>query len=373
MARITTKDIPKAKMQHIVELVNKTLDGDRVASAVLVETISTSDAPFALTALINKTVMEKYPEAPKIWPKIAERKVVSNFGRIRWYDMDIDVTNLEHTASKAPGVLPVIPELSPYPYVGFKKSETDFGLQKYGVKFGWSWEEEKNDVAGFISDLPQMLVKTAADTEDFNVIEALVNGVTTANRLAEDTTFGTVINAPLSFDALNAAFLQRSQRKVNGRPIVTGRTVLLVDPSQEFLANTIVSRTEIRIKDDNISGPAGQSMEYTTANPFAGIEVVTTDKLQLVDPINGATFWAILPAPGTTRRPGLLSAFMIGEETPDLRVFGLQGGAYPSGGQVPFTMGSFDNDSLDWRLRMVHGAGLIAGEAIVWSNGTGTA
>src|SRR4030095_15184324 len=62
------------------------------------------------------------------------------------------------------------------------------------------------------------------------------------------------------------------------------------------------------------------------------------------------TNWYLIPKPGTVRRPVLALGRLRGNETPELRVNNLTGN-YVGGASVPPFEGSFDNDTIDMRLR----------------------
>ena len=70
-----------------------------------------------------------------------------------------------------------------------------------------------------------------------------------------------------------------------------------------------------------------------------------------------AKTWFLLPAPNTAR-PALVTAFMSGHETPDLRYKNDQGNRV-GGGSIPASEGSFDDDTIQYRVRHIVGAAAV--------------
>jgi hypothetical protein len=62
----------------------------------------------------------------------------------------------------------------------------------------------------------------------------------------------------------------------------------------------------------------------------------------------------VLPLPSAPR-PAFYSGFLAGYEAPDLRYKNDQGGRL-GGGAIPANEGSFDDDTIYFRVRHVHGA-----------------
>ena len=82
-----------------------------------------------------------------------------------------------------------------------------------------------------------------------------------------------------------------------------------------------------------------------------------------------ATTWFLLPAP-STGRPAIVSAFLRGHESPDLRMKS-DAGNRVGGGALPGEEGSFDDDTIQYRVRHVHGAGLVIPAETYASTGAG--
>lgn len=354
-------NVPQDKVDRMARMVEKVLDGDRIARAQFVESISTSDAPLALVQVFNYSLNNQYAELPRIADEFSTTVTVGDFRNVRFIDILPDFSGLAQTGTQPAYTLPVIPELSQYPYVSITSSETFIKANKIGAKFGYSWEEQKEDPIGFLADFPNQIAIAARNTVDYTVTAAFTGAVTSASQLTAgtspiDNTTTFTHNGALSIHSLAAAIFQVSQRKFAGRFVVVNDFVLVVPPTLKYLANQILQATDYRITDGSI--------KYTTAAAsFGNVTLV-------VDPwLTSNTAWYLVPKPGTSARKAIIQTVMAGEETPEIRVAGLNGGYYPGGGDVPWSEGSFDNDSIDFRLRHVTGGGLVTEEGIVWSLG----
>ena len=85
-----------------------------------------------------------------------------------------------------------------------------------------------------------------------------------------------------------------------------------------------------------------------------------------------STSWILAPKGGNAGGAGDVTigmAFLAGEEQPEVRVSGLAGYT-PSGAQIDWRAGSFDNDTFDLRVRVVNGAGAVNPLPLIMSNGT---
>ena len=78
---------------------------------------------------------------------------------------------------------------------------------------------------------------------------------------------------------------------------------------------------------------------------------------------NMAKTWFLLPGPNTNVKPAAGVAFMAGEESPDLRVKNDQGNRI-GGGSVGPEEGSFDDDTIQYRVRHIAGGVALYDDAV---------
>jgi len=171
----------------------------------------------------------------------------------------------------------------------------------------------------------------------------------------------------LNYHSLNAARAQiKNKKDQHGRSIPVGKLVLVVGPALTVVAESILAQNTYSIR----SGTATNFTELQGNVALGDIEVVENKFLPFYS--GNDTTWILAPAagnPGDPVGPTILSAFLAGEEEPEVRVSGLAGYT-PNGNAMPFTSGSFDTDTFDMRVRIVNGAGSVNPTALILSDGT---
>jgi len=147
---------------------------------------------------------------------------------------------------------------------------------------------------------------------------------------------------------------------VNGRQVgrASGSNVVVPAGTADFI-NWRLNQQIIEIQDGSIVyGPGDRSV-------FNNVTIVESVYLT-------GTNWIILPKPGAIRRPVLELLRLRGYERPELRVHG-DTGQYVGGSAVSPFEGSWDNDTVDYRIRYVAGGVLWADDYSIKSDGSGEA
>ena len=352
------------KLAYMKDLYEGTVQGDKRKSLDLVETMTTSDGPLNFAHLVNLNNLADYDEAPRTWSQIATTRGVSDFRDVVFYSLSREWEGGVLGDGDPRHVSPIVPEGVAYPYAHLA-GETYAGnrLVKRGFKVGLSWEMFINDPTGYVRALPDEIRNVALDTEEYEVYNALISGVGAAQKIAAATNpDGTTVVAdnPLTRAALIAAIAQLGQREINGRKVViTGGYNLIVAPGQR--ANAEFQINNMLLLDTKVGTNPAQTFGNAGYNPLSGITVIESEY------VTGAA-WYLLPKPGQ-RRPVLELGRLIGQEAPELRVANFTGTALTGNSVGPFS-GSFDNDSIDFRVRQVVKGLIWTKELVVWSDGT---
>jgi len=361
--------VTRTKVAEADRLLSAALRGDQIAKGQLAEVHTTSDLPFSLAHLISATLIPQFDEAERTWSQVAGTRVVSSFDKVRLYGLYLDITGAGVVDAPGgatgglTGGLPRVPEGAPYPYITFSGQEAYYsGVTKNGAAFGLTWESRINDIEEFYGQAPQALLQLALDTEEREVYEALINGTTIdlASQTLPDGT-ATLANAPISPEAIWAAIIQLQNVTVNGRKVgrATGYNVVLPVGTAEFI-EWAMNRAIIEIVDGSIVyGPGDRSALSNVS--FVESAYVT------------GTNWYILPKPGAIRRPVLELGRLRGYETPELRARNNTGVYLGSSAVVPFNEGSWENDTIDYRIRYVAGGIMWSDKFSLKSDGSGTA
>lgn len=320
------------KIVEAATLLGRAWNGDRMANLLVHEALSTSDLfKSAAGDVLDREMLAQYEAMPTQWGKIATRTTVPNFKKKYLRELSGARTRFER-----------VPELSEYPSSDYTFSERTIAVEKYGRRFGYSFEAKINDDLDELSQVPGEFATGARLTEDYLVISQLANPLTGA----PNTAFFKVANGNIGTGALTQANLQTAittvslKRDAHGNLLSPGPLQLVVGPALQFTAQRVLDQNELRITSGTV-----QTIE---PNPLRGRITLT-----VMENLPGAA-WFVLPLPSAPR-PAIYVSFLRGYETPDLRYKNDQG-ARPGGGTINPDEGDFDVDAVYWRARHIVGA-----------------
>ena len=361
-------------LKEMADLASAVIQGDRIKKEVFLERLGTPDGVWAFANLTNVQLQDTYARTPAIWQKFAQRTVVGDFRQINWVSLGQDLSNwkaADKGVTRAPGALPKVAEGEKYQAFSLTSSTLGFAVEKFGAQFGLTWEAFVNDPYNVVSRIPTIFRNAAVDTLDANATKALFAGANAqphlAARSASASVTGVAIAADqvLNFHSLSNARAQlKAKKDASGNPVITGKLVLVVDPSLTPIAEQILAQNTYTIR----TGTATNFTDLSGAVAFGDIEIVENKFLSFY--AGNSTTWILAPAGGEGGAPGptVLQAFLAGEEEPEIRVSGLAGYT-PNGQALPFTSGSFDTDTFDMRVRTVGGAGVVNPLPLILSTG----
>lgn len=366
--------VNKRKVEAIKKAFEGGLRGNKQAAAIFAESVSTTDAIHAQLHLTLLQVLPQFQKRERTWSKIASVRELPNFKPVVLRGIFGGLQNLatmdeEESLENPAGTAPVVPEGGGYPYATIGDTEAAWGrLKKRGFKVGWTWEDQINsaeDTIDFYRDIPAEMLEVALDTEEWEVYQALLNGVTTASQLQGGAIYdGTLVPANASFSrpALDRAIEELKLREVNGRQIdITSGLAVLVPLGRKKRADYLLSLNAVQL----VPGADGGTV-FTISNSQSETESVEVIETKWVTGEN----WYVLPKPGGVRRPFLELGRLRNHTTPELRINNMTG-TYVGGGSVSPFEGNFDNDSIDLRLRYPITGILWSALYVVWSTGTG--
>lgn len=374
-----TQGITKPKVAKVKELWEKAKNGDKIADAMLSESITTTDAIFNAAYLTNIQVLQQFDELPRTWTSVAGVRILPDFRPAVLTGLFGNFLGLDRSGVTGPAnpastpnaaVAPVIAELEPYPYATVGSVEAAYGqLRKRGFKVGWSWEAQVNDsAAAFFDTIPSEMLQAALDSEEWEVYQALISGASVAgSQLAAGTTYqgnAVVANSPLTRDAVILALQQLALRTVNGRYIGTSSNGYnLIVPVGASAGVNFVLHQQIYAKLPGTSG--GYALTVADDNALGSITVIESQYVT-------GTAWYILPKPGGLRRPVLELGRLRGNESPFLAI-DANPGNYIGGGAVSPFEGNFYNDAIDLKIRHAITGILWFSGAVLFSRGDSSA
>lgn len=361
--------------------------GNWAAMARLKEAISTNDFPILFGQVTQLALQGQYARLPQQWTAFSSRYTATNLKNQRLMDWNPTFGQLPEQnggETRHPFALPRIPELTEFPTFKLEARGQEWGLNKYGARFPFSFESFINDEFQVIQDMPGEMAAMGRDTEDVLTTAVIADSSgPNANYFNTSWDFGDLANAgnimegnpPLSVSALEQAMQEIGLRRINGlegRPVVVPSWVLVVPPSMEILANEIAAIATQEIVRGDPSSAAGQ-VRFQRSNQARGRFTVQVNQwLPLIDTSeNAATTWYLLPTGGSTgTRRAIVTSFLAGHEAPELRIKN-DAGMNIGGGDISPFEGSFVNDDVQYRVRhFVGAAGLDPSPSMV-SLGTG--
>jgi len=326
------------------ELFERALRGSTRARADLEEALSTSDFPYLLGAGYDRELVAAYAAINPVWPQFATRKVVPNFKERTIVDLLGGRAGLEK-----------VKEAAEYKSRGVTESKKSFKVDKYGGIIPLTWEMFVNDDLDAFRDLPDRLATAARETEERLAASVFFNASGSGLSTWADARDATGKN--LDAANLQAAITDVTSRKdSDGRPVMVPNLRLMVPPSLANTATSIVNT--IRVKDPStgreVEGNGLSQTPQVVVNPW--LTVVGSGYSSV------SKMWILLPEPQSAR-PHVVSAFLAGHENPDLRVKN-DAGNRVGGGSVDPTEGSFDDDTIRYRVRHENGAAALWDDAL---------
>jgi hypothetical protein len=334
----------QARIDEAATLFGAACNGSKRAMLTLTEALTTSDLPSLLGGVFDRELLSTYEQLPQIWSQFASRTTVNDFRPKTYIDLLGGRARLDAVA-----------ERGEYPARAPSEALYSLKVGKFGGVIPLSWEMLINDDLGALQDLPDRLAQGSRDTEDYLATGALLGAAgpltsffKAGNGNAPVTGAGTALSTQSLSDALTAV---STRKDTEGRPIVVSTYVLMVPPQLEVAANNIVNALEIR----DIVG----TRTTITANWLNGkVKVVANPWIPIIDTSGTvATTWYLLPAPNTAR-PAVQVGFLRGHEVPELRVSSNTGNSL-GGGSLSPEDGSFENDTIAWRLRHILGTTVL--------------
>lgn len=324
------------------------------------EAMSTSDFPLMFGDVLDRSLQPLYTQYPRVWEGIFRRKELRDFRAAKIYDTTGGFARLT-----------AVPEFGPYKEDEISESSTSIQVYKWGKKFSLSWETWINDDLQTLRDLPGRMVQAAINTEnyeftDFHAADTGIYNNTVGNRI--NTTNGALTNnPPLSIAGIADGFRVMSNKTdTDGNPIVIGEGGIILEyaPANEIAVQNFMNATDVTLEFTNsVQGPgsaAGSTLRGTNWMK-SRITPRMNPWLPIADGSTGNTGWYMHVL---TQRACFVAGFLRGHENP--QVFTRQTT------DAAATEGSFDSDTIDYKVRHVMGKQVFDKKLTYWSSGTGS-
>lgn len=329
----------------------------------LQEAMSTSDFALLFGDVLDRQVLGFFAEQPQVFRNFMKVGTVPDFRTVQRYS----VTGGE-------GQLLEVKEGGEYKAASLTAAKLGVSVKKYGRRMPFTFEAIVNDDLNQLTDTPRRFARSARRTESKFATSMYVGSTgpltslyTAGNKNQIKIANGAVAdNPPLSLAGLQDGLTVLANMKDDdGEPIVIEAVHLVVPPELEQTALTILNAREI------IVGADSAATRMTVDNWMRNRVKLSVDwYIPVIATTNGKTSWFLF-ADAKSDRPAIEFDYLRGYEQPQLFMKSPNAVRVGGGGLIDPFQGSFDDDTLDYKIRHIFGGGPIEPKATVASNGTG--
>lgn len=326
------------------------------------EAQGTSDFPYLMGDNMHRRLLAQYATIPVSWPALAYRETVNDFRTSRALTFDGGTSPLDPVA-----------EFAPYPQRIVTEGKYDIAVHKFGDKMGFSWEAWINDDTRALRRAPAQMAQGARTTEE-KAITTLYAGNATFFSLANKNTVVVANGASSANPALapgaisDALTVMASQVNSDGSPILVQAATLVVPTALAETARRILNAQSIWWND--AGGTTNQRL-LVNNTLSTSLKLVVAPWLDSINASgHGKTGWYLFADPNVGR-PAIQIAFLRGHEQPEMWQKSSDA-LLVGGGLDSFENGSFENDTIEYKVRHVFGVGLVDPKSAVYSEGDGT-
>jgi len=264
--------------------------------------------------------------------------------------------------------MPIVGEKGEYTLVEETEGEFSYALSKYGRRTALSWETLLNDDLNAFSRFPANLAQSALNTQAWFQTYMLLdaNGPRSAFFAAG---LGQAAVSVLTLTVANlgtAVAEQQAYQSLRNEPILNAPRYLVVGPSQEINARTILTSAQLAWTDGTSTG----ELAHGTANALKsyGLQLIVDPWIPVV--ANSATTTWYLVADPSQIAPAEFGQ-LRGHSSPELFIQDSDQRRVGGGGVSPMD-GSFHRDMIEYKVRYCFG-GCTLDERAVWgSTGAGS-
>ena len=309
------------------------------------EVLSTSDFAY-MADTIDRGLKAGYmnEEFPVTYPTIGWRRDSRTFEDAK--DVEINAARLVPRVAQGGEYLPNEPAASEY----------EFTMNKYGWSYALTWEawlRDQRDLRALVG-YPESWGLSVRYTREYQFTSTFV-----ANATLYTGGQGNSGTAALDDAALIAGMTWLRSGTTdpagNAAPYM-GPIHLVVPPALEYTAKALVNST---LLVGSTSQPANNPM-------YGAASVLVNHMLPVLDETNGDTAWYLFAAPAL--RPAVRYGFLMGFEAPEVWIRESDARRLLAGGDDPFD-GTFDADSIEYKLRFTFGANLVDYRGSYYSTG----
>jgi hypothetical protein len=343
----------------VINLMNDRNMSTHKFKYLMSEAATTSDFPLLLGMVLDQSLIAQYKMVTPDWEAYIATGLQSDFRNSQL----VKLWGLE-------GALQPVPEHGEYPEITTASGKVQMQLKKYGKAFGLTWEDVLNDRLGVFSDAAKKLADSARRTE-YRAATLTYATATGPNVALYGNAGGTIVhpvdamvvtnntNLPLNSANLQTVLAAvRRQVDAEGEPIFFDKIHLVVPGSLELQARRILNPGAlITAGGDSTAGTKAQVTTSTNILTQFSIVLHVNPYLQIIDKsANSAGTWYVFVDKADA--PAVQFNRLRNHETPEV-FMKASNSRTVDGGAVDSMEGSFEDDTLWWKVRHVFGSATL--------------
>jgi len=354
---VDSRKADNSKLIKAVELLtNKEGLSQRGHEYKLEEAVGTSDFPYLFGQIIDRQLLASYkaPVDPLYsWEDYFGYSTLANFNPAQ--------------KSKVVGkskMLSQVPERGEYQYDKPSAYQYELALKKYGKGFGISWESLINDSMNAFGSIPGDMATAAKDTEGHFATSLMTSASGPNSLLYGDTItdcgqdLTNIGSLPLTIANLEKTIgLMKSQKSPDGVAMRVRPKYLVVPPQLELTARAILTSTFKQWTEVGSGG--GVPMPTANVLPQTGLQLRVNEWLPYIDTTAGDTTWYLMGDPRMSGGSAVEFARLRGNEQPEVVMKSSNKVSVSGGGEVNAMSGSFENDTIEYRVRIAIGGAQV--------------
>lgn len=322
------------------------------------EAMSTDSFPLAFADTINRLFRASFRGVGTPLQPLFTKRTVRDFKTVKSFDQEGLVASM-----------PQIVEGGEYTEFVDVEGQVTYTVGKYGKRTGLTFEAFMNGAAdGMFTEIPGKLATSAMNTRARFQTTIYLSSTGPRSAVFVDSSNGqaSVAVTTLTLENLESAIQEMQGYKSNGEPILNRPLFLVVPPASEITARQILTSTQLISVEHATSSKLLQGS--TNIIPAFGLNLIVDQWIPVIASSKKLSWWLVSD-------PSLISstewATIAGREEPQLSMKD-SNQRNLGGGELSAFEGSFENDTMEWRVRDIFGGAAVEPRGLWGSTGAGS-
>ena len=322
------------------------------------EVMSTDSFPLAFADTVNRLFRSSFRGVGTPLQPLFTRRSARDFKGMKSFDQEGLV-----------GSMPQVVEGGEYTEFVDVEGQVTYTIAKYGKRTALTFEAFINGaVDGMFTEIPGKLATSAMNTRARFQTNIYLTTTGPRSAVFVDSSNGqaSVAVTTLTLENLESAIQEMQGYKSNGEPILNRPLFLVVPPASEITARQILTSTQLISVEHATSTKLLQGS--TNIIPAFGLNLIVDPWIPVIATSKKLSWWL-------TSDPAMISsaewATLAGREDPQLSMKDSNQRSL-GGGEMSAFKGSFENDTMEWRVRDIFGGAAVEPRGLWGSTGAGS-